>query len=235
MAGKRQVVSMDDSYRRVNQSKKRLAEFIARVQDMRSPETRVITVQQQGAQPFKPHYFINDPLWALEPLVSEIVQPLLIALNYMVCSLAKRRHPNIDDSSLQFPVCDRENEFKRRVSSELKGLGKKEVALIENLQPYNGNDWLRTLRDLAYPDKHRRPIRVWSNDIKVDFRTLSEIETKTPTGETIKMPHEMEMQVQYPAPIVFGDNVRSPVIETLQLLQLKVSDVLNACKPFFDV
>jgi hypothetical protein len=55
----------------------------------------------------------------------------------------------------------------------------------------------------------------------------------TPLGFRVLMPDAMDVKYEFSGPIVFSDD-RTPVIETLQLLQLKVSDVLDAFKPLFE-
>jgi hypothetical protein len=47
------------------------------------------------------------------------------------------------------------------------------------------------------------------------------------------MPDTVQMQYNFGLPILFTQD-KSPVIETLQVLQLKVSEVLDAFKPFFE-
>jgi hypothetical protein len=59
------------------------------------------------------------------------------------------------------------------------------------------------------------------------------LEAQTPGGQKVFMPHTVEMKYDFPLPIVFSDD-GVWVAETLQLLQLKVADVLDAFKPFFD-
>jgi hypothetical protein len=129
-----QVASLSDAYLRVRQSRKRFTDFVDRVERLRQGEVNVITAEQGRSAPNNLAYPISEPLDEVAILVSEAVQALLMALIYLVCALAKQRHPTIDDITLQFPICDRPDQFKRRVPSELKGLGKKEVALIEQLQ-----------------------------------------------------------------------------------------------------
>jgi hypothetical protein len=56
----------------------------------------------------------------------------------------------------QFPIEDKPKAFKHRQKrGSLKGLNERHVAKIEALQPYNGCDWTKTLRDISNPDKHR--------------------------------------------------------------------------------
>src|SRR5713101_1022231 len=120
---------IDDAYRRVRQSKKRLADLKLLIESLGQPQSGIVAVQRKRSDPHQFNYPMTEPLEDLTPVVSEIVQHLLIALNYLVCALAESRGRRVDES-LQFPICDAPKAFKGRVSSELKGLSKEQVTLI---------------------------------------------------------------------------------------------------------
>jgi hypothetical protein len=226
------VASLDEAYRRVRQSRKRLTDLRDRVEGLRQGHPSVVAVKRRNPNKFE--YPVSDPLLDLSIDISEVVQHLVIALNYLVVALSELRGRKIDES-LQFPICDTPEAFKRRVPSELKGIGKKEVAMIELLQPYPGrNDWLRKIRDLANPDRHRKPTAISTGGrTLIHGHALSHFKAKTSLGQIVFMPETVEMKYCFTEPIVFSET-RSPVIETLQILQLKVADVLDTFKPLFD-
>ena len=226
------MASIEDAYRRVRQSNKRLADLKDRIESLRQTQTGIVAVQRKRSNPHQFSYPITEPLDDLTVIVSEVVQHLLTALNYLVCALADSRGRRVDES-LQFPICDVPKAFKGRVPSELKRLSEKQVAMIEELQPYRGNDWLRMVRDLANPDERRHPIRLRSGPARIRFHALSHVQAKTPSGATVFMPDTVEMNYNFSLPITFSDS-DAPVIETLQLFQLKVCEVLDTFKPFFD-
>lgn len=223
---------IDDARRRVRQSNKRLADLKDQIESVGKPQTGIVAVQRKRSDPHQFNYPMTEPLEDLQVVVSEVVQHLRTGLNYLVCALVESRGRRVD-KGLQFLICNTPEEFKRRVPSELKGLSAEQVSLIETLQPYNGNDWLRMVRDLANPDKHRHPIKLRSGPARIRFQALSHIEAKTPGGARVFVPDTVKMNYNFSLPITFSDS-GTPVIETLQLLQLKVSDLLDKFKSFFD-
>jgi hypothetical protein len=224
--------SLDDAYRRVRQSKKRLFDLKGQIETFRETQMGIVAAQRTRSNPHQFNYRLTDPLDDLTVIISEIVQHLVTALNYLVCALAESRGKPVDEN-LQFPICDTPKAFKSRVPSELKGLSGKQVALIEKFQPNNDNRWLGIVRDLANPDKHRHPIKISAGPSRIRFDALSHTQAKTPLGIPVFIPDTVQMQYNFGLPIVFTQD-KSPVIETLQVLQLKVSEVLDAFKPFFE-
>lgn len=98
---------------------------------------------------------------AVPPKISAIVGDVLCnlrpTLDYLVYALAYLDSGSPQEGT-QFPICDTRSYFKRKRKGWLKGLSPDHVAAIEALQPYDGRDellWLRTLRDLSNPDKHK--------------------------------------------------------------------------------
>ncbi len=163
----------------------------------------------------------------------ECLQHLPVALNYLVSALVTARG-HIVDQNLQFPVCHTPEAFRHRVASELRGVGGKEVALIETFQPYKGDQWLARLNDLTRSDRHQVPLRLSTNSrTSISMRASSHLEATTPRGIRLLIPNSMDVKYKFSGPIVFYDD-RAPLIETLQLLQSKVLDVLDAFKPSFD-
>lgn len=87
-------------------------------------------------------------------LVGETVNNLRTTLDYVVYELAILDSGSIQNGT-QFPIEDTADGFQARKKSYLKGLNPSHVAQIERLQPYNGIDWMRLLRTVSNPDKHR--------------------------------------------------------------------------------
>jgi hypothetical protein len=227
------MASLNDAYLRIRQSKKRLAALIDRIEQVRNGEATIIAVTRKLSDPHQFNYPISEAIDDFALLAGEVLQHLPIALNYLVGALASARGRPIGES-LQFPICDCPKAFWRRAASELKGIGGKEVALIEGFQPYNGNTWLRRLNDLTRADRHRIPIRLGtSSRTAVSMRALTHLEAKAPPGRRILVPETMNVTYKFSGPIVFSDD-RTPVIEALQLFQLKTSEVLDAFKPILD-
>ena len=88
-------------------------------------------------------------------VVGEVIYNLRAALDYLVYELSGRK------DRTQFPIehCklskDGKHGFDTRRTTYLNGLTDSQVAAIEKLQPYKGCRWMKTLRDISNPDKHR--------------------------------------------------------------------------------
>ena len=52
-------------------------------------------------------------------------------------------------------ITDTKEEFVRQGKSRLKDLTSKQKDLVEQLQPYNGNDYLGVMKKVVNPSKHR--------------------------------------------------------------------------------
>jgi hypothetical protein len=111
------------------------------------PETGAYLLRvQPNAVPSKISAIVGDVLCNLRP-----------TLDYLVYALAYL-DSDAPQEGTQFPICDTADNFRRKRKGWLKGLSADHVAAIEDLQPYDERDellWLRTLRDLSNPDKHK--------------------------------------------------------------------------------
>jgi hypothetical protein len=90
-------------------------------------------------------------------IVGDVLCNLRPTLDYLVYALAYLDSGSPQEGT-QFPICDTATKFKGKRKTWLKGLSPDHIAAIEALQPYDGRDellWLRTLRDLSNPDKHK--------------------------------------------------------------------------------
>ncbi|MDO8430960.1 MAG: hypothetical protein Q7S58_00975 [Candidatus Binatus sp.] len=222
------MASLDDAYRRVERSKERLSDFKVRIEEFRELQHDVVVPQLNRRNPRDVSYEFPNPIKSFELDVSEIVQPLRTALNYLVSSLVILNSKPINES-LQFPICETPKDFARQIPSLLKGVKGKQVTVIEKLQPYNGNTWIRKIRELTDTDKHRDPIFMRTSGqtmYRIPFHVFNR---QTPSG-VVNDP--MHVEYNLTLPIKFRDE--SPVIETLELLQLKVADVLDAFQSFFE-
>lgn len=100
----------------------------------------------------------EEPDKRISAIIGDILSNLRPALDYLINALA------IDNSgkahaSNQFPICDTPTAFQGELTKgRLTGLSARHAALIEKRQPYTRRKaklWLRWLRDLSNPDKHR--------------------------------------------------------------------------------
>ena len=120
----------------------------------------------------------------------------------------------------------------------LKGLNERHVAAIERLQPYNGRDWMKTLREVSNPDKHQE-----ITPAKGDISVIMFVKEETAGYGTLPLPAyraphpvtgvEVELKLHVSGSILFSDG--APVIETLEKLILKTSETLEAFKSEFNI
>ena len=89
---------------------------------------------------------------------------------------------------------------------------------------------MRKIRDFSNADKHSDPIFMRSSGSTVYRIPFHVFNRQTPSGPIA--PDPMYVQYNLVLPIQFRDG--SPVIETLEILQLKVADVLDEFEPLFE-
>ena len=155
-------------------------------------------------------------------LVGETIYNLRAALDYLVYELARHDAERIIDGT-QFPIERREEGFKGRRTTWLKGINDEHVTAIERLQPYKGCDWSSLLRDLSNPDKHRHLTAV-ENPVVISPSPGST--EAIIAGQTVDVKDDVSVS------IVLGDG--TPVVEALQQLQSEITQVLDAFKPEFE-
>jgi hypothetical protein len=128
--------------------------------------------------------------------VSDAIHNIRAALDYLVYELALKDSGAIQEGT-QFPFehCRTGKSpggnpigFEAVKDRFLRGVNATHRAMIEKLQPYNGHDWAKNLRDISNPDKHRRltpfhvrdTMNVWIHGPHADGKKL-------PTGETVRV------------------------------------------------
>jgi hypothetical protein len=110
----------------------------------------------------------------LGAIAGDVLNNLRPTLDYLVYALAYLDSGGKPQDGTQFPICDKASFFKEKKGIWLKGLSPEHVATIEGLQPYDGRKeqiWLRWLRDLHNPDKHRH-LSVMATEIGGGFEVL---------------------------------------------------------------
>ena len=88
-------------------------------------------------------------------LVSQVVENLHFALDYMVFELSGLNVPGFDGRVPQFVIADSEAAFREQAKNRLRYLTKEQIGFLEQLQPYNGGEMLALLKDMAVQGKHR--------------------------------------------------------------------------------
>src|SRR5216683_2097283 len=185
-------------------------------------------------------YELPNPLDDLSADVGVIAGQLRAPLDQLIHALFELRngHPPPPKRRLQFPICEKPQDFRSRIKPDLEGLNVADIALIEKAQPYNGGNWLRDLKLLAEEHKHRKLVHVTSTG-RVQMRARIADPTDS-TGDTIAFsgltsfklpvsgvhtPKTMYVNTQITGSIVLSDGV--PVVDKLEILQAEVTAVID--------
>jgi hypothetical protein len=166
-------------------------------------------------------------------LIGEICYNLRSALDYLVFELAKH-DSGIAQDGTQFPIEDKRKNFKSRKKTWLKGINLGHIAAIERLQPYNGCDWTKALRELSNRDKHREFAQI-DGDFAADAYSIGNPKFDRLTSAVRRTVHpiygEMDVKVDFTSRIFFADG--TPIVETLEKVKLQVADTLAAFQAEF--
>ncbi|MFC1934363.1 hypothetical protein ACFLXX_04400 [Chloroflexota bacterium] len=162
-------------------------------------------------------------------LVGEVIYNMRAALDYLVYELACFDSKQLVDGT-QFPIEDCVKNFDKRIGSLddrrkgvfLRGISDKHVKAIKHLQPCDGCLWIKVLREISNPDKHRKLTIINS---PVSFRWSAHIAELPSIQQSMHMYNGMSVQV------VFDNSL--PVIETLEQLHSEITNVLDLFKPEF--
>ena len=102
-------------------------------------------------------------------LGSEIVHHLRSSLDHLVYHAAWRDSGNVQKRT-QFPVYRKQDDWRKNVARDLKGVSPQHVSLIEAVQPMNGVTWTGHLADMSNADKHRIGVDIGiSTSIQVSY------------------------------------------------------------------
>ena len=174
-----------------------------------------------------------------------IVNDLRAALDYLVYQLALLDSKAVQ-SGTQFPICDTPAAFQSELKKgRLKGLCPAHVQAIEGCQPYGWDGrWLKQVRELSNPDKHRHlntalsehwpPVPSISGAMtlrrnKKPHRLMPEASR---LGVDWPLTSQLKVEMDISTGVAFTDG--APVIETLQILELRVRQLVDAFKPEFE-
>jgi hypothetical protein len=166
-------------------------------------------------------------------LVGETCYNLRGALDYLVFELTK-----LDSGEpsyhTQFPIESKPQQFCKHLKGKkgcLRGLSDAHVARVKALQPCCGCVWTKTLQRISNPDKHREFVALGGNVILTIFVAGEDLEFDQLPIPIHRGPHprtraEVDMKICMAGTLLFTD--RTPVIETLEELVLKVKETLAA-------
>ena len=110
-------------------------------------------------------------------LVSQVVENLHFALDYMIFELSRLNEPSFDEKVPQFVIADSEAAFSEQAKNRLRYLTKEQIGFIEQLQPYNVGAMLFLLKDMAGQGKHRHLLSLQdSTDWEIHFADMAKVE-----------------------------------------------------------
>jgi hypothetical protein len=169
-------------------------------------------------------------------LVGEVCYNLRAALDYLVFELAKLAS-GAEQKRTQFPIEDDPAEFPE---GRLKGLTRAHRTAIEALQPYNGCEWTRRLRDWSNPDKHRTlaPVQIEQEFTVhvVDEHRLRDFEDMPGAihATVNRDGTQVHVKLRLGTTLQFADD-GSPVIQPLEEISTHVAGTLQQFRPDFRV
>jgi len=219
--------SLDGAYVRILRAEEHLNEL-----NLKEP---IVSGTQTGFHPdaFGPLTIRDEdvPPLIVGVIIGEIVYNLRAALDYLIYELAFLDSGSIQNNT-QFPIEDNATAFQRRKtwnrlptsSSQgrpgfIQHLSGSHQAAIEKLQPCSGVNWMKVLREISDPDKHRRL-----------SRTKHMVNQKP--AFVLRGGKRMEIETEYAFGLCFeGDTTF--VTETLESIASEVRKVIDSFKPDF--
>jgi hypothetical protein len=167
-------------------------------------------------------------------LIGEVCYNLRSALDYFVFEIFKL-DSGIAQDFTQFPIIDTKDKFRSWAKdARRKGLNSLHIAELKPLQPYNGCNWTKILRDLSNMDKHRQFVNIEGSFTALAF-ARGEPRFDRLSSPVRRTPHplhgEMDVKVDITSEILFVDRI--PIVEKLEIVKLGVAETLEAFKSDF--
>ncbi len=213
---------------RVNRAEEHLADLKALVERVRKQYSDA-PIEDDFRLSMRGEVFgieLGEPMLGI--LIGETVYNLRASLDYLVYALAQEDSGSFQNGT-QFPIEDTPDGFAGRLKQGfLKGINEAHKATIEGLQPYNGCNWTKTLRDLSNPDKHRHLVR-----LKGHHATWYR-EVPPPKTGTIALDPSVryvDMETRRSLDVTLADG--TPIVDTLEQLKSEVANLLQAFDPDF--
>jgi hypothetical protein len=170
--------------------------------------------------------------------ISDAIHNMRAAMDYLVYQLAKLDSGQFQTGT-QFPIEDAKIAttpsgnnvgFDIRKKKMLKGLSSDHIDRIEQLQPYNGVDWTRNLRDISNPDKHRDLTPITSERAKIIFWM------RGPNGQGKRLPNGDTLQAQPEQAItIILSSGNALITPTLWMILGCIVDQVNGFNPEFPI
>ncbi len=143
---------------------------------------------------------------------------------------------SVIQSGTQFPIEDSGKHFNGHSKVvRLKGINPTHIAMIERLQPYNGCDWTKILRELSNPDKHREITRIRGDYFVHGFTSFDHpnfADIRNPVRRAYHPIHgEVDVKIGLVTTVTLDDG--TPVTSALEEIKTQVANTLILFKPEF--
>jgi hypothetical protein len=227
---------LDGGFERIRRAKEHLADLEQQMRDTFVQLADSIEIEFDSTAP--DGIRVHHPTQTFWPpragiLIGETCYNLRAALDYLVFELAKL-DSGAPQNGTQFPIVDAKVNFPNAQSRWLTGVNASHVAAIERLQPYNGRDWARQLREASNPDKHRHLV-LTSGSYEAYARSEISHDLSRILGSEREVRHpirgKLKVKVYMRGSVKFDDG--TPIIETLETICGEVTDTLNGFKADF--
>jgi hypothetical protein len=142
---------LDGAFERVTRAREHLLDLRQRLAPLQKHDDIIAVNRDTGLQshtikPVVP--VVMQASMRIPILVGETCYNLRNALDYLVFELAKHDSGTRQELT-QFPIECSDKKFKKRRKTFLKGINDAHVLDIEELQPYKGCNWTKTLKALC--------------------------------------------------------------------------------------
>jgi hypothetical protein len=221
-------------------ARKHLTDLKGLIEGLRHTQLDAVGVQLHPTQPQVVRYKFTNPLDDIGAEIGTIAVNLRAVPDQIVYALYELRNGKVSEHRSQFPICKTPNDFKGRIKPDLKGLSIEDVAMIEQLQPYNGAHWLQRIKELADEHKHRQQIPIQSKMVIQPISqswSFEEVKTnpatfRALTGLPVPIPKTMHVNAGLTDVIKFRDG--TPVVDTLEICQAQIASVVDLFNPLFE-
>ena len=167
-------------------------------------------------------------------LVSQVVENLHFALDYMVFELSRLNEQGFDERVPQFVIADSMAAFEDQAKNRLRYLTEEQIGFIEQLQPYNGGEILALLKDMAVQGKHRHLLSLRDNTgWDIYFAGMAEREKEYRDCFTYPVEEGMAFFARPKGQPVFLLLGKYNAIRMLGVMIQFVSDIVRASYCFF--
>jgi hypothetical protein len=235
------MASLDDPLATLKRARKDLAVLKERIETTReSGERDFVNLKPDKKIPGLWHYKMPNLFKDISTDVGVISTMLRGVLDQLVFALFELHngYPPPPKRRTQFPICQCPNDFKGRIKPDLEGLAVEHIAMIRDLQPYNGGHWFARLKALADEHKHKKLVFLQGDSpsggrfkaVAADPANLNAFQ-RFKSGALV--PKTMHVDSYIPGNILLADG--TPVIDTLEILQAQVTSVIDAFQPLFDL